>query len=46
MATASGRTFVYRMKRHIKRKGVHAKAKTSRNKHSKTYKKPYRGQGR
>jgi len=29
-----------------KRKGIHAKTKTSRNKHSKNYKKRYRGQGR
>lgn len=30
----------------IKRKGVHAKTKTSVNKHSKLYKKPYKKQGR
>ena len=29
-----------------KRKGVHAKSKTSRLKQSKNYKKKYRGQGR
>ena len=29
-----------------KRRGVHAKTKTSRIKHSKFYKKKYRGQGR
>ena len=29
-----------------KRKGVHAKTKTSYLKHSKNWKKPYRGQGR
>jgi hypothetical protein len=29
----------------IKRKGVHAKSKTSRLKQSKNYKKKYRGQG-
>lgn len=28
------------------RPGVHAKTKTAVNKHSKNYKKPYRGQGR
>lgn len=28
------------------RKGVHAKTKTSKNKGSQNYKKPYRGQGR
>ena len=30
----------------VKRKGVHAKTKTSRLKSSKNYKKAYRGQGR
>ena len=30
----------------IKRPGVHSKNKTSRNKGSKNYVKPYRGQGR
>lgn len=30
----------------VKRKGVHAKTKTSANKASKNYKKPYRAQGR
>jgi len=29
----------------IKRPGVHAKSKTSKNKNSKNYKKQYRGQG-
>lgn len=29
-----------------KRKGIHSKKKNSRNKKSKNYKKPYRGQGR
>lgn len=29
-----------------KRKGVHAKTKTSSNKASKNYQKPYKGQGR
>lgn len=28
------------------RKGIHAKTKTSNHKHSKLYKKPYKGQGR
>jgi hypothetical protein len=28
------------------RPGVHAKTKTAKNKHSKNYVKPYRGQGR
>lgn len=31
---------------HTKRPGVVSKNKTSRNKHSKNYVKPYRGQGR
>ena len=30
----------------IKRKGIHSKKRTSNNKHSKNYKKKYRGQGR
>ncbi len=30
----------------VKRKGVHAKTKQSKNKNSKKYKKPYAGQGR
>lgn len=29
-----------------KRKGVHSKTKQSKNKNSKYYKKPYRGQGK
>ena len=36
----------YEAKKKIRRKGVHAKKKTSRNKNSTNYKKPYRGQGR
>lgn len=32
--------------RKIKRKGIHAKSKTSRLKNSKNYKKKYRGQGK
>ena len=31
---------------HKKRKGIHAKCKSSKNKHSKNYLKRYRGQGR
>ena len=30
----------------VKRPGVHAKTKSSKNKKSKKYKKPYKGQGR
>ena len=36
----------YEAKKKIRRKGVHAKSKTSKNKNSTNYKKPYRGQGR
>jgi len=34
------------VKNHIKRKGVHAKKKTSKSKGSSLYEKPYVGQGR
>lgn len=30
----------------VKRKGIHAKSKTSKNKSGKNWVKPYRGQGR
>ena len=36
----------YQAKKKIRRKGVHARSKTSKIKSSKNYKKPYRGQGR
>ena len=36
----------YEAKKKIRRRGVHAKSKTSSIKSSKNYKKPYRGQGR
>ena len=36
----------YQAKKKIRRKGVHAKSKTAKNKNSTTYKKPYNGQGR
>jgi len=36
----------WKAKKHIKRKGVHAKSKTSKNRNSKNYKKPYKAQGR
>ena len=39
-------TQVKKVGKHITRPGVHAKTKTSSNKSSKNYKKPYRGQGR
>ena len=38
--------FVFEKKKRTKRKGVHAKSKTSRNLGSNNYKKQYRGQGR
>ena len=37
---------VFQPKPKVNRKGVSAKTKTSKNKDSKNYKKPYRGQGR
>jgi hypothetical protein len=36
----------YEEKKSIKRRGIHAKSRTSKLKTSKNYKKPYRGQGR
>ena len=36
----------YSNKKKVKRKGVHAKSKTSKNKGSKNYKKTYKGQGK
>ncbi len=39
-------TFIFRANPQKKRKGVHAKSKTSKNKGSKNYKKPYNQQGR
>jgi hypothetical protein len=38
--------FIFREKKKIKRKGIHAKSKTSKIKTSKLYKKRYNGQGR
>lgn len=38
-------TASFRSKTKIKRKGVHAKSKTSSNPGSKNYKKPYNAQG-
>ena len=37
---------IFREKKKIKRKGIHAKSKTSKIKTSKLYKKRYNGQGR
>jgi len=39
-------TQTFREVKKIKRKGIHAKSKTSSHKHSKNYKKIYVGQGR
>ena len=36
----------YDAPKRVKRKGIHAKSKTSNHKRSKNYKKKYRGQGR
>jgi hypothetical protein len=36
----------FRKKPKVKRPGVVAKTKTSKNKNSKNYKKPYKGQGK
>ena len=38
-------SFAYKEKKKVRRKGVHAKTKTSKNKNSKLYSKPYAGQG-
>lgn len=43
---AKGIAFIHREKKKVRRKGVHAKSKTSKLKSSKNYKKLYRGQGR
>jgi hypothetical protein len=40
------KTNTYEAKKKIRRRGVHAKSKTSKIKSSKNYKKPYNGQGR
>tara|TARA_R110002020_G_scaffold2135_1_gene9741 strand:- start:1624 stop:1752 length:129 start_codon:yes stop_codon:yes gene_type:complete len=40
------RIITQEVKKHRKRKGVHAKSKTSKTKTSKLYKKRYNGQGR
>lgn len=40
------KALTYEKKKRIRRKGVHAKSKTSKIKGSTKYKKPYNGQGR
>ena len=37
--------FAFKEKAKVRRPGVHAKTKTSNNKHSKNYVKKYKGQG-
>lgn len=44
--TKSAPTSVHRLKPRKKRPGIHSKKKSSRNKNSKNYKKPYVAQGR
>lgn len=49
MAAAKTKTSnftTYRKKPKVRRPGVHAKSKTSKNKRSKNYAKPYRHQGK
>jgi len=45
MAKQTQTSSVRRVKPKVKRRGVGAKAGTSKNKHSKNYKKKYNGQG-
>ena len=46
MATKQSKTVTYCGHHSVKRPGVHSKCRTSNNKSSKHYVKPYRGQGR
>jgi hypothetical protein len=47
MATAKVKEIVsFRPKSKVRRRGVHAKTKTSNQKGSRNYKKPYSGQGK
>ena len=46
MAKPKAQAQPIRIERDINRPGVHAKTKTSSNKRSKLYRKPYKGQGR
>lgn len=43
---SSSNTSSYKSKSRVKRRGIHAKTKSSNNKHSKNYLKMYRGQGK
>mgnify|MGYP003675491251 CR=1 len=40
------KTALFQKKKKVKRKGIHAKSKTSTTKTSTNYKKPYNGQGK
>jgi hypothetical protein len=46
MAKVKSSTTTTRERKKVTRPGVHSKCKTSKNKKSKNYKKPYKGQGR
>ncbi len=46
MAKAKQQAQPVRIERDVNRPGIHAKTKQSKNKRSKLYKKPYKGQGR
>ena len=44
--TGSSNVKTYKSRGKVRRRGIVAKTKQSKNKNSKNYKKPYRGQGR
>ncbi len=46
MAKPKAQAQPVRIEQDVNRPGIHAKTKQSRNKRSKLYKKPYKGQGR
>jgi hypothetical protein len=46
MAKVKESTSSFRAKAKVQRRGIHAKTKTSNQKGSRNYKKPYSGQGR
>jgi hypothetical protein len=46
MAKVKESTSFFRAKSKVKRRGIHSKTKTSNQKGSRNYKKPYSGQGR
>ena len=43
---AKNSVLIFKKSKQTKRKGIHAKSKTSKNKTSKNYRKPYAGGGR